>query len=190
MENSALSFRSLRWISQPLRYIQDEDRLVIETEPFTDLNKGESSAEAVELSCSTKGSFIFTVRVDFNFHDTFDQCGIVIYNGTFRNAVCGMACHDAETARMMSTVYHVDGADRAGLDIGEAIHWMYYRVFYRAGQVKIQYSFNGDRWTDLRTFGMLRGPERVGIGLYACSPGDSSFDCTFSDMTLMEEETV
>ena len=180
----------MEWLCRPNLFILNSDRVVIETEPFTDIVPAGGSAEAIELSAAPKGSFCFEVRVDFVFHGLFDQCGISLYQGDSRRALCGTVFHNGETMRLQTIVYHEDGGDLAGLDIGSGIRWMYYRLWYRSGEVRFQYSYHGGRWTDFRKFRVDLEGEALRIGIYACSPGNSWFDCTFSKMTLDEEENI
>lgn len=180
--------RDLSWICKPKLFLQSSDKVVLETEPFTDLKPAGRSAEAIELSLSPNGSFCFTIRSDFEFRDSFDQCGIIIYVGSKRKAVCGTECRDAFTSSLNCIVYHNDEGDISKRAIGNKISTMYYRVWYRGGAVRIQYSFTGSRWSDLREFRTGRDNKKsISLGIYACSPSNSWFDCTFSGMTLDED---
>ena len=180
--------RQLEWICKPKLFVQSADKVVLETEPFTDLKPAGRSAEAVELSLDTHGSFCFVIRSDFEFSGLFDQCGIIIYVGNERKAVCGTEYRDLETSSLNCIVYHDEKGDISKREIGSRISTMFYRVWYRGGAVRIQYSFTGSRYSDLRVFWI--DPEEkntVSLGIYACSPGNSWFDCTFSGMTLDED---
>lgn len=178
----------LEWITKPNLYIVNSDRILIETEPFSELIPAGSSAEAIELSLSPKGSFCFTIRTDYEYRSQFDQSGVTVYCGDERIAVSGTEYRNKEIQTLKCVVYHSGRGDQSGRDISSGIRRMYYRIWYRAGAVRIQYSFTGSRYTDLREF--WAGTEKkISIGIYACSPGDSWFDCTFSEMTLIENES-
>ena len=180
--------RDLMWICKPQLYLQNTDKIVLETEPFTDLKPAGKSAEAIELSLEPNGSFCFSMKSEFSFRGPFDQCGMIIYEGDKRKAVCGTECRSAERMTLNSIVYHDEKGDISKREIGSAISCMYYRVWYRGGAVRIQYSFTGIRYSDLREFWIdPENKKTISLGIYACSPGDSWFDCTFSGMTLEEE---
>jgi regulation of enolase protein 1 (concanavalin A-like superfamily) len=182
--------RDLVWICRPQLYLLSSDKVVLETEPFTDLKPAGKSAEAIELSLAVKGSFCFTMRSDFRYRSQFDQCGMILYEGGKRRAVCGTESRDDAMTSLKCIVYHDAVGDSSKRDIGSNISTMYYRVWYRGGAVRIQYSFTGIRYSDLREFWIDPEKEKtISIGIYACSPGDSWFDCTFSGMMLDEEET-
>lgn len=182
--------RQLTWVCQPKLYILSSDKLLIETEPFTELKPQGNSAEAVEMSIMPKGSFCFSARVDFNYHNSFDQCGFILYEGENRKMVIGTEYHNDEKMKLRCIVYHGGTGDISVRDVGSAITRMFYRIWYRGGAVRIQYSFSGKRWSDFREFRLNHPERKLKIGIYACSPGNSFFDCTFSGMTLEEENTI
>ena len=178
---------SLQWVHKPKLYIQNEDSVVIETEPFTSLRPQGKGAEAKELYLIPNGNFHFTVRVDYRFSKPFDQCGLLLYNGNVRKAVFGTEMGNGNVNKLSCIVYHEEGGDRSERDIGADISWMYYRIWFRSGSIRIQFSFNGKVYSDLREFGISDDEPPIRIGIYACSPMDSWFDCTFSEMRMSDE---
>lgn len=176
----------LKWVHEPKRYIVKTNQIVVETEPYTAFDLLGGSIEAVELEMQPIGSFHFTIRTDFHYQNAFDQCGIVLYDANGRKAICGSEKRDGEVSKLVCRVNHIDGSDRSEREIGSAIQWMYYRIWFRGGIVRIQYSFNGKRFSDLREFSI--GNNDLKIGIYACSPGNSYFDCIFSQAVLEDEE--
>ena len=180
--------RKLNWISKPSLFLLNSEKITVETDPMSDLNPNGREAEAAELALSPAGSFCFTCRVDYRFQKTFDQCGMILYRNDRRKAVISTEYRNEEISKLSCIVYHNDKGDKSIRDIGSAMHVMYYRVWYRSGAVTIQYSFSGRRYNDLRKFWLtLDEDDTVAVGIYACSPGDSWFDCTFSEMILEEE---
>ena len=184
MEKS-IDLKELKWVHEQKRAVVDHKKIILETEPNTSLNLLGKSAEAVEMELCPRGNFHFSVRCDFLYKKAFDQCGIVLYDANGRKMVCGCEKRDGEVSKLVCRVYHSDGTDRSEREIGSAIQWMYYRVWVRGGIVRIQYSFNGKRYSDLREFAI--GTNVMKIGIYACSPGNSAFDCVFSEAILDEE---
>ena len=113
--------RQLTWVCQPKLYILSSDKLLIETEPFTELKPQGNSAEAVEMSIMPKGSFCFSARVDFNYHNSFDQCGFILYEGENRKMVIGTEYHNDEKMKLRCIVYHGGAGDISVRDVGSAI---------------------------------------------------------------------
>ncbi len=183
-----LNVKKLEWIHKPERYILNKDKVILETEPFTEVFGKKPGAEAIEMSMQPKGNFCFTVRTDFAFHDVLDQCGIMLYDGKKRVLVCGTKHHNDEVDALECIVFHDKYGDRSSREIGTAIKHLYYRIWYREGAIRVQYSFNGTSFIDARQFHLIAKNPMISIGIYACSPHDSSFDCTFSQMEMSEEE--
>lgn len=180
--------RKLEWIYRPRLFIVNEDKIILETEPFTDLKPARPGAEAIELSIPAKGSFCFSACVDFEFRNRYDQCGFILYKGKEHKALFGMEYYDEESSNLQCIVYHDEYGDKSGRDIGSAIHRMYYRIWYRGGALRMQYSFTGRKFQDFRKFWLEPGELDLSIGIYACSPENSSFDCTFRNMMLEEND--
>lgn len=179
--------RQLEWIHKPQLYFSLADKIVMETEPNTNITAAEPHARAAEFSLVAEGSFCFTMRVDFAFREQFDQCGIVIYRGDDRQAVCSAARRSEDESWLQAIVYHTSGGDRSAREIHSGIRWMYFRIWHRSGMIHMQYSFNGNVFRDMREFKTENDGRPVRLGIYACSPGNSCFDCTFSQMTLEQE---
>ncbi len=179
-----LNFEKLIWIHEPQLYLCRDDKLLIETDPFSELNARFGRLEAAEMLIPVSGNFRFEGKVEFSYDCAFDQCGFVLYNGDRRKMFFGTVLKDKEMMRLESVVFHRSGGDRSGRDIGTAIRTMHYRILQRSGRVLVQYSFTGRRWTDLREFLLNEDEEITGISLYACSPFDGSFDCVFTDFYI------
>lgn len=175
----------LRWVKRPRLSVSTPDKLIVETEPFSDLKKDGTCIEAI-MPVEGK-TFCLSARCDFNYKNALDQCGLVLYEEDQRKAVVGMEYHDGELSELASNVYHSDGYDRCHRDLASGICWMYYRIWVREDTVLVEYSFNGKRYSGMRRFRINRD-HQFHVGIFACSPLDSSFDCIFSEMKVMKEE--
>ena len=183
-----LNLKELKWVHQPDRFVVREDKIIIETEPHTSLTLLGGSEEGVVMELVPTGNFHFSIRCDFQYKNTLDQCGIVLYDQHGRKLIVGCEMMDGEVSKIVVRVNHMDGTDRSEREIGSGIQWLYYRIWLRGGIVRVQYSFNGKRYSDLREF--VIGNDEVKLGIYACSPRNSSFDCIFSEAILDEEVKV
>ena len=66
------------------------------------------------------------------------------------------------------------------------IHSMWYRLSRRESDYCIECSEDGVTFRQMRVCHMWNGGGRVRFGVYACSPEESSFTATFTDMELSE----
>lgn len=63
---------------------------------------------------------------------------------------------------------------------------MWYRLSRREDDYLIECSEDGINYRQMRVCHMWKGGEDVSFGVYACSPENSSFRATFTDMELGE----
>lgn len=180
--------RDLKWINKPKLSLVFEDSVVFETEPFTDFNPKGISSDVAEMAIEPVGSFCFTLKVDYRFQNNLDQCGMILYQNDVRKAIICTQSFDLESTKLATTVNHGDIGDRAYRDISAGISTMYFRIWCRGGIVRIQYSFTNGRYSDLRIFKLDDVNANIKLSIYACSPVNSYFDCTFSNMILEDEE--
>ena len=173
-----------KWLKKPKLYIQKENSIIFETEPFTSIHEIDKK-KAPEIVFTLKKNFVFKVKCDFYFQNIFDACGITIYAGDKRKAIVGTKCQDIEANSLQAIVYHDEYGDRSKRDIASNIHTMYYRLWHRGNTIRVQYSFNGKRYRDFREF-VIEDKDEYMVGLYACSPVNSIFDCTFSELVVEE----
>jgi len=180
--DNEISFRDLVWKSKPELCIVDEEKVIIETMPFTYFKKDEYLEKGAEFNLEVDGEFHFDVCVDYEFNKFMDQCGLLLYSDKKLKGVFYTTYKDEENEKLTSIVYHGDSGDVSYRDISSSINRMYYRIWYRHGTVNVQYSFTGIRYSDLRQF---KADNINSISLFACSPKNSNFDCTFKKLQLI-----
>jgi regulation of enolase protein 1 (concanavalin A-like superfamily) len=85
-----------------------------------------------------------------------------------------------------SVVTNKGYSDWAMVDIDSKINTMWYRLSRHESDFRIENSFDGIIYKQLRIFHFTKGNKRINFGLLACSPGDNSFDATFSNIKMSE----
>ncbi len=176
----------LQWFHKPELFLIDGNKLVMETAPFTSFHSlSFDSTSAPGMLLEPNKMFCFTARIDYGFHETEDECGILLKRNNTHWAKAGVESRP-DALDLFCSVYTSGYADRSFREIGSGIRWMYFRILYWHGNARFQYSFNGSRYTDMRWLHFAPGSEPVQAGIYACSGKDSCFDCTFSEMQMRE----
>ncbi|NLH64355.1 MAG: DUF1349 domain-containing protein [Erysipelotrichaceae bacterium] len=184
-----VDFTKMKWVHRPHLYICDSYRLTIETQPYTYCHEAKENQRGAEIQTALKGNFIFTLCTEFVYDKPFDQCGFILYNGDVQKAIVCTEKKDEEYLRLGVNVFCQDGGDMSMRDVGAALGRIFYRVIYRAGACLIQYSFAGTRYTDLREF-HVNETGITAVSLFACSPNDSVFDCTFCEANISEDGKI
>lgn len=183
--------KDLKWIHEPKAYEITKDRIVIQTDPFTDFWQrtyyGFQNDNAPALLYETgEPYFSFTVRTDFDSRCRFDQCGIAVYEDSDNWCKASVEYENEHFQRLGSVVTNLGYSDWATTDISAEIKTVCYRLSRRESDFCIEYSMDGQTYLQMRIFHLFRGTEKIHFGIYACSPEDSSFQATFTKMELTD----
>ena len=91
-----------------------------------------------------------------------------------------------EYQHLGSVVTNQGYSDWATTAIDASVRSVWYRFSRREDDYRIECSFDGVTFTQMRICHMFQGAGTIRFGIYACSPEDSSFTAVFSDMRLTE----
>lgn len=179
------------WIYEPKEYSLSDEKLIIKTEPKTDFWQRtyygfqNDNAPALLIPTSEK-YFSFNVKTQFNSKHRFDQCGVIIYQDSDNWFKASIEYENENYQRLGSVVTNHGYSDWATADIPAQQKEMYYRLSRRGSDYCIENSYDGVHYKQMRIFHLFEGQGEIRIGVYACSPEDSSFEATFTDIKLTE----
>lgn len=183
---SQFTMQSLKWINEPQTWKFDSEKIVIQTEKHTDFWQqtyyGFQNDNAPALLTTTDEQFFsFIVKTEFDSKKRFDQCGVIIYLDS-KNWFKASIEYENETIQRLGSVVTNNGySDWATTDIEATQKYMYYRLSRRNSDFCIENSLDGLNYQQMRIFHLTKGATDINIGIYACSPENSSFEATFSD---------
>ena len=187
-----LQFQSkdLFWIHEPKEYDIGE-KIVIKTEPVTDFWQrtyyGFRNDNAPALLVKTEEKyFSFIVRTDFDSHHRFDQCGVVLYQDSDNWIKASIEYENAQYQRLGSVVTNLGYSDWATTDIPAEQKFMYYRLSRRESDYCFENSLDGVHFKQMRIAHLFEGAGEIQLGVYACSPENSSFTAVFSEIRFTE----
>ena len=183
--------KDFTWVRPPKEFTITDSKIHVKTEPKTDLWQrtyyGMQNDNAPCLQMKTKEKFFsFVVKTDFNSKTRFDQCGVIMYLDSDNWFKASIEFENEKFQRLGSVVTNNGYSDWATMDIDVNIKSMWYRFSRRESDFYCEWSDDGKNWKQMRLFHMFKGGDEISFGLYACSPGDGSFDADFSNMELME----
>ena len=183
--------KDLKWIREPKNYTITEDKVEIITEPHTDLwqrtyyHFRNDNAPVLQLTTDEK-YFSFVVKTEFESSHRFDQCGIVMYLDS-DNWIKGSIEFENENFQHLGSVVTNNGySDWATTEIDASIKSIWYRFNRREDDYCIECSEDGIIFKQMRICHMFNGAGRISFGVYACSPEESSFKATFTNMKIIE----
>ena len=130
--------------------------------------------------------FSFTVKTEFESKHRFDQCGIVMYLDS-ENWLKGSIEYENEKFQHLGSVVTNNGySDWATTEISASVKSMWYRFSRREDDYCIECSENGVAFKQMRVCHMWNGNGSIQFGIYACSPEESSFQASFTNMEITE----
>ena len=182
---------SMFWIHEPKEYYVLEDTIEIITEPGTDYWQqtyyGFRNDNAPSYLLATEERyFSLTVKTEFDSKQRFDQCGVIVYVDS-ENWIKGSIEYENEEFQRLGSVVTNDGySDWATTDIPATQKKMYYRISRRENDFCIENSLDGILFKQMRIAHLVHGEGKINVGIYACSPEQSSFRAVFSELTMTE----
>lgn len=198
-----IDFSKGKWLNQPKNFDINNQSIKIATEPNTDFWQrsyyGFRNDNAPALLVENKSNFSFTVQASFEYQAKFDQCGLIIYINSDNWFKASIEFETEDFSRLGSVVTNHGYSDWATTDISTSFT-MWYRLNRRGADFLIESSPDGIDFKQMRIFhlhclgetsvemGKLNPPaapeQSLSFGLYACSPMNSSFAATFTNIKL------
>lgn len=185
------NIKNLKWIREPKSYAINKDKIEIITKPHTDLwqrtyyHFRNDNAPVFQMETSEK-YFSFIVKTEFESKHRFDQCGIVMYLDSENWLKASVEYENEDFQHLGSVVTNNGYSDWATTSIDASIKSMWYRFNRREDDYCIECSVDGINYNQMRICHMSKGADAIQFGIYACSPEDSSFKATFTNMEITE----
>ena len=190
-KNTEFNSKDLKWIREPKNYSITENKIEIVTEPHTDLwqrtyyNFRNDNAPVLQINTDEK-YFSFIVKTEFESTHRFDQCGVVMYLDSENWFKCSIEYENEDLQHLGSVVTNSGYSDWATTVIDASIKSMWYRFSRREDDYCIESSIDGIHYSQMRIFHMWKGNGAIQFGIYACSPENSSFKATFTNMEITD----
>lgn len=183
--------KKLEWTREPEAFRITSEKIEITTKPNTDLWQRtyyhfRNDNAPVLLMRTEEKFFSFTVKTSFDSKHRFDQCGVVIYLDSENWLKGSIEYENEEFQHLGSVVTNLGYSDWATTEIPASVKSMWYRLSRREDDYCIECSEDGKRFRQMRVCHLWKGDGEVRFGIYACSPEESSFQATFTDLELSE----
>lgn len=184
-------FKNPQWTRQPMDFEIRDDSIEIITAPHTDLwqrtyyHFRNDNAPVLQVSTQEK-YFSFTVKTTFESKHRFDQCGVVLYLDSDNWLKASIEYENEQFQHLGSVVTNHGYSDWATTAIPAEIKSMWYRLSRREDDFCIECSQDGVNFSQMRVCHLWEGKGEIRFGIYACSPEDSSFRATFTELQVSE----
>jgi len=181
--------KKMKWTRAPQTFSVAEGRIEIVTEPHTDLwqrtyyHFRNDNAPLLQLPMEDK-FFSFVVKTEFESKHRFDQCGVVLYLDSENWLKGSIEYENGQFQHLGSVVTNRGYSDWATTTIDASVKSMWYRLSRREDDFCIECSEDGVRFSQMRVCHLWEATGTVSVGVYACSPEDSSFRAVFTGMDI------
>lgn len=179
------------WTRAPKNYTITDKKVEIITEPHTDLwqrtyyHFRNDNAPLLQIETEEK-YFSFIVKTEFESKNRFDQCGVVLYLDSENWLKASVEYENEEFQHLGSVVTNLGYSDWSTTEIPSNIKSMWYRLSRREDDFRIEYSLDGKKFSQMRICHMFKAEKKVKFGIYACSPENSSFKASFTELEFTE----
>ena len=186
-----VNIHEMKWTREPKKYKICDDKAEIITESHTDLwqrtyyHFRNDNAPLLQLSTDKK-YFSFIVKTEFESKNRFDQCGVVIYLDSENWLKASVEYENERFQHLGSVATNMGYSDWATTAIDASVKSMWYRFSRREDDYCIECSADGVNYSQMRICHMWRANETIQFGIYACSPEDSSFKATFTNLEITD----
>lgn len=182
---------NLVWLNKPEQYEFTENKITFKTMPYTDLwqntyyNFIHNNAHILYTN-TFEQYFSFSFKTLVNGVKRFDQSGAVIYLDNENWLKASIEYENDIYQHLGSVVTNNGYSDWATTEIETNIKEIWYRLSRRESDFKIEYSFNGVDFKQMRICHLNKANDSIYFGIYACSPENSSFTSYFTDFKVSE----
>ncbi len=183
--------RKFNWTREPTDCVLKDDLIEITTKPYTDLwqrtyyHFRNDNAPVLQMETSEK-YFSFIVKTEFESGHRFDQCGIVMYLDSDNWLKASVEYENSEFQHLGSVVTNHGYSDWATTAIDAHKKSMWYRLSRREDDFCIECSEDGINFSQMRICHIWNAFDKISFGVYACSPENSSFKATFTNMDITD----
>ena len=177
------------WFNEAKEYYCDEG-LIIQTEGDTDFwqrtHYGFKRDNGHCLLTNLQGDFSFTGHFEFKLQNIYDQCGLIVRIDQDNWIKVSTEYENENISRLGSVVTNLGYSDWATTDISSELKSMWYRISKKGNDFLIENSRDGENWKQMRITHLHQEIEELKVGIYACSPQDSSFQCEVHKIIIDE----
>jgi regulation of enolase protein 1 (concanavalin A-like superfamily) len=179
------------WLNPPAEW-RVSDGLHLTTDPRTDFwqrtHYDFRNDNGHALLTDLAGDFSLETDVSFDYATRYDQCGLFVRIDAENWIKLSTEYENPALCMLGSVVTNHGYSDWATTELAVVPPRMGYRISRSGRDFLLQASLDGRSWQQLRITHLHACGQRVAAGLYACSPQDGRFACTFHTLTLDDSQ--
>ena len=180
------------WFNEPQHHV--DHGLVIQTAADTDFwqrtHYGFQRDNGHCLLTKRTGDFSVSAHLTFQPRTMYDQCGLIVRIDHENWIKVSIEYENATISRLGSVVTNLGYSDWASTDIASEIRAMWYRISRKDNDFLLENATDGVNWQQMRIAHLHKATDALDVGVYACSPEESSFAATVHEIVIDENRWV
>jgi regulation of enolase protein 1 (concanavalin A-like superfamily) len=175
------------WLNPPRRFMIKENEISFTTHPKTDYwqrtyygfqnDNGHLFAFPTALA-----KFSYSFQVSYAPKGIYDQAGVMAYLDSKNWFKASIEYENETISRLGSVVTNSGFSDWATTDINTQPEFqIFFRLSRRGNDFLAENASDGIWYHQMRIFHLDQADSTLKLGVYACSPSESSFEVTFSN---------
>lgn len=175
------------WMNAPRHWKQKGSTLICKADPKTDFWRktfyGYVTDNGHFYHRAVSGDFTTSVKFGGEYHDLYDQAGLMVRQDDNNWMKCGVEMVDGKAH--MSVVFTRDFSDWSTFSLGDFSGPLWLRVERKKDALDIFHSVNGKDYVEDRLGYMAPGPN-VLVGPMLAAPEGNGFEVQFEDWTITQ----
>jgi uncharacterized protein len=173
------------WMNPPKRWRRDGNIVYCTADPKTDFWRktfyGYITDNGHLLYRTMSGDFTTTVKVTGNYHELYDQAGLMVRTDEANWMKCGVEL--VEGKQYLSVVFTRDFSDWSTQLLPGKAGSIWMRVRKKGDSLDVFYSLNGNEFVECR-MGYFAPSSSVMVGPMCAAPEGNGFDVQFEDWKI------
>lgn len=128
--------------------------------------------------------FSLTAHLAFTPNAQYDQCGVMCRASPDTWIKASTEYEPDAPSRLGSVVTNLGYSDWATQDVDSTLDHLWYRLSRRGADFRVESSPDGAVWQQMRITHLHDCPDKIDVGVYACSPVGPGFQCRVLALTL------
>ncbi len=175
----------LTWMNPPRRWRREGSALICTADPKTDFWRktfyGYITDNGHFYYREVKGNFTTAVKITGQYHDLYDQAGLMVRVDANNWMKCGVEFVDGH--QNVSVVMTRDFSDWSTARLADGTDALWMKVVRKGPALDIFHSLNGKDYVESRV-GYLGTGDPVMVGLMCAAPEGKGFEARFDDWAL------
>ncbi len=175
----------MKWMNEPASWNVSQGLIIAHSKPKTDFWRktfyGYTTDNGHFLHLAVTGDFTFEARIGGNYHDLYDQAGLMVRVDAENWMKCGTELVDG--VRHASVVFTREFSDWSTMNDLSNDGPVWWRAVRTKDAVEVLCSLDGKKYASVRQ-GYLVPGRPAEVGIMCASPEGNGFESTFEDLKL------